>query len=107
LEAYSAKKSIAMKETQYEEVKNQLTVLQNYNKELLEKIEKQNLLFAEAFLNSKLQPQVKARRAKIIAEDKGNNIVKEVVEQAKAIVNSPIIEQVKEITSNLSKLKGE
>ena len=107
LEAYSAKKSLALKESQYEDVKNQLTVVQNYNKELLEKIDKQNLLFAEAFLNSKLRPEVKAKLAKIISESKTQNIANEVINGAKEILKTPIVEQVQEVVSNLSKLKGE
>ena len=107
LEAYSAKKSIALKETQYSDVQNKLIVLENYNKEVLGLLEKQNLLFAEAFLNSKLNAEAKGKIAKIVADMKKPSIDGEVFNKAKQILENPVIEQTIKTISNLSKLKGE
>jgi hypothetical protein len=107
LEAYSAKKSLALKETQYSDVQNKLVVLENYNKELMGLLEKQNLLFAEAFLNSKLNPQAKAKIAKIVADMKKPLLDGEVFNKAKQILENPAVEQTIKAISNLSKLKGE
>jgi Tfp pilus assembly protein PilO len=107
LEAYSAKKSIALKETQYSDVQNKLIVLENYNKELMSLLEKQNLLFAEAFLNSKLNAEAKGKIAKIVADMKKPSIDGEVFNKAKQILENPVIEQTIKTISNLSKLKGE
>jgi hypothetical protein len=108
LEAYSAKKAVVVKETQYQELKNQMSVVVNYNRELLTMLEKQNLLFAEAFLNSKLSYEAKAKIAKIVADMKKPEIDGEVFAKAKKVLESaPVIETAKEIVSNLAKLKGE
>jgi hypothetical protein len=107
LEAYSAKKSLALKETQYSDVQNKLIVLENYNKELMGLLEKQNLLFAEAFLNSKLNPQAKARIAKIVSDMKKPENLGEVFDKAKQILDTPLVEQASKVISHLSKLKGE
>jgi hypothetical protein len=107
LEAYSAKKSLALKETQYSDVQNKLIVLENYNKELMGLLEKQNLLFAEAFLNSKLNPQAKARIAKIVSDMKKPENLSEVFDKAKQMLDTPLIEQATKAISHLSKLKGE
>lgn len=107
LEAYSAKKAVVVKETQYEEVKNQLKVVVNYNRELLTMLEKQNILFAEAFLNSKLSPEAKAKIAKIVSEMKKPDVPNELYQTIEKVVNLPITETVKEVASNLAKLKGE
>jgi hypothetical protein len=107
LEAYSAKKSIALKETQYSDVQNKLIVLENYNKEVMGLLEKQNLLFAEAFLNSKLNAEAKGKIAKIVADMKKPSIDGEVFNKAKQILENPVIEQTIKTISNLSKLKGE